>query len=50
MPFFKQNYTPELLIALKMVYSCFFGLSGYLDFTDFLQKKFYNTNSFRGAP
>ena len=47
---FKQNYTPELLIALKMVYSCFFGLSGYLDFTDFLQKKFYNTNSFRGAP
>ena len=42
---FKQNYTPELLIALKMVYSCFFGLKGNLDFPDFLQKKFYNINS-----
>ena len=41
---FKQNYTPELLIALKMVYSCFFGLRGNLDFPDFLQKKFYNIN------
>ena len=29
---FKQNYTPELLIALKMVYSCFFGLRGNVDF------------------
>ena len=37
---FKQNYTPELLIALKMVYSCFFGLRGNLDFPDFLQKSF----------
>ena len=42
---FKQNYTPELLIALKMVYSCIFGLRGNLDFPDFLQKKFYNINS-----
>ena len=42
---FKQNYTPELLIALKMVYSCFFGLRGNLDFPDFPQKKFYNINS-----
>ena len=41
---FKQNYTLELLIALKMVYSCFFGLRGNLDFPDFLQKKFYNIN------
>ena len=30
---FKQNFTPELLIALKMVYS---GLRGNLDFPDFL--------------
>ena len=42
---FKQNYTPELLIALKMVYSCFFGWRGNLNFPDFLQKKFYNINS-----
>ena len=33
------------LIALKIVYSCFFGLRGNLDFPDFLQKKFYNINS-----
>ena len=37
---FKQNYTPEWLIALKMVYSCFFGLRANLDFLDFLQKSF----------
>ena len=37
---FKQNYTTELLIAFKMVYSCFFGLRGKLDFPDFLQKSF----------
>ena len=42
---FKQNYTPELLIALKVLYSCFFGLRGNLDFPDFLLKKFYNINS-----
>ena len=36
----KQNYTPELLIVLKMAYSCFFGLRGNLDFPDFLQKSF----------
>ena len=29
---FKQNYTPELFIALKMVYSCFFGLGEILIF------------------
>ena len=40
----KQNYTPELLIVLKMAYSCFFGLRGNLDFPDFLQKKLYNIN------
>ena len=42
---FKQNYTPELLIALNMVYSSFFGLRGNLDFPDFHQKKFYNISS-----
>ena len=36
---FKQNYTPELLIALKMVYSCFFGLRENLDFPAFPPKK-----------
>ena len=41
----KQNYTPELLIVLKMTYSCFFGLMGNPDFPDFLQKRFYNINS-----
>ena len=41
----KQNYTPELLIVLKIAYSCFFGLRGNLDFPDYLQKKFYNLNS-----
>ena len=39
---FKQNYTPELLIALEMVYSCFFGLRG---FSRFPPKKVYNINS-----
>ena len=34
----------ELFIALKMAYSCYFGLRGNLDFPDFLQKKFYNIN------
>ena len=34
-----QNYTPELLIALKMVYSCFFGLRENLDFPAFPPKK-----------
>ena len=42
---FKQNYTLELLIALKIVYSFCFGLRGNLDFPDHLQKKFYNKNS-----
>ena len=39
---FKQNYTLELFIALKMAYSCCLGLRGNLYFPDFLQKKFYN--------
>ena len=38
---FKQNYTIELFIALKMAISSCFGLRGNLDF---LQKKFYNIN------
>jgi len=33
---FKQNYTLEPLIAVKMAYSCCFGLRGHLDFPDFL--------------
>ena len=37
---FKQNYTPELLIALKIVYSFCFGLRENLDFPDHLQKSF----------
>ena len=41
---FDQNYTLELLIALKMAYSCCFGLRGNLDFPDFLQKTFSNIN------
>ena len=36
---FEQNYTLELFIALKIAYSCCFGLRGNLDFPDFLQKK-----------
>ena len=34
----------ELFIALKMAYSCCFGLKRNLDFPDFLQKKFYKIN------
>ena len=41
---FKQNYTLELFISLKMAISCCFGLRGNLDFPDFLPKKFYNIN------
>ena len=41
---FKQNYTLELFIALKMAYCCCLGLRGNLDFPDFLQKMFYNIN------
>ena len=41
---FKQNYTLELFISLKMAISCCFGLRGNLEFPDFLQKKFYNIN------
>ena len=35
---FKQNYTLEMFIAIKMAYSCCFSLVGNLDFPDFLQK------------
>ena len=44
---FKQNYTLELFISLKMAICCCFGLKGNLEFPDFLQKKFYNIN-YRG--
>ena len=37
---FKQNYTLELFIALKIASSCCFGLRGNLHFPDFLQKSF----------
>ena len=39
---FKQNYAPKLLIYFKMAYSCCFSLGKFLDFLDFLQKKFYS--------
>ena len=41
---FKQNYTLELFIALKMAFLCCLGLRGNLDFPDFQQKKCYNIN------
>ena len=41
---FKQNYTLVLFISLKMAICCCFGLTGNLEFPDFLQKKFYNIN------
>ena len=41
---FKQNYTAKLFITFKMAYSCCFSLGGYLDFPEFLKKKFYNIN------
>ena len=41
---FKQNYTLELFISLKMAICCCFGLRGNLEFPDFLQKKFENIN------
>ena len=45
---FKQNYTLQLFIALKMVYCCSLGLRGNLDFPDFIQNKFYNINYCKG--
>ena len=42
---FKQNYTPELLIALKMAYCCCLGFRGNLDFPDFLQKSFITSTT-----
>ena len=47
---FKQNYTLELFIALKVAYCFCLGLRGYLDFPDFLQNKFYNINSRKTLP
>ena len=41
----KQNYTQKLFIALKMVFSCCFGLRGYLDFPDLLQKRFITSTT-----
>ena len=37
---FKQNYTLEPLIAVKMAYSCCFSLGKNLQFLDFFQKSF----------
>ena len=37
------NYQ-KLSISFKISHSCCFGLRGNLEFTDFLQKKFYNIN------
>ena len=42
---FAQNYTLELLIALKIAYSCCFDLRGNLDFPDFLQKSFITSTT-----
>ena len=42
---FKQNYAQKLFISFKISYSCCFGLSGNLEFPDFLQKKFYNIDN-----
>ena len=39
---FNQSYSLKLFIIFKMAYSCSFSLRGNLDFTDFVQKKFYN--------
>ena len=41
---FKQSYTLELFISLKMAISCCFGLRGNLEFPDFPPKFFYNIN------
>ena len=45
---FMQIYTPKLLIAFKMAYSCCFSFGGNLDFPEFLQKK-TGPLPFRGA-
>ena len=37
------NYQ-KLSISFKISHPCCFGLRGNLEFTDFLQKKFYNIN------
>ena len=46
-PIFKQNYTLELIIALKMAFSCCSGLRGNLDFPDFLQQSFITSTTGR---
>ena len=47
---FKQNYTQKLFISFKISYSCCFGFRGNLEFSDFLQKKFYNINFWSNLP
>ena len=42
---FKQNYTLELFISLKMAICCCFGLRENLEFPDFLQKKSFTTST-----
>ena len=46
---FKQNYTLELFIALKMAYSCCFGLRGNLDFPDFHRSSSWCYKTFFGG-
>ena len=41
---FKQIFTLKLFIAFEMAYSWCFSFGGYLDFPEFLQKKFYKSN------
>ena len=47
---FKQNYTPELFIAFKMVYSCCFSLGGNLDLTRIPPKKNLTSTTGLWAP
>ena len=42
---FRQKYTLELFIALKIPYSCCFGLGGNLDFPDFHRKSFITSTT-----
>ena len=44
---FKQNYPQNFFISFKISYSCCFGFRENLEFPDFLQKKFYNIDSWR---
>ena len=42
---YKQNYTLERFITLKMAYSWCFSLGGNLDFPDFLKKSFVTSTT-----